>query len=54
MPLLLLAGGFALFGAGHFADKVGEGANDASSAAIKLAIAAGIGYYVAKQTGVLK
>ena len=51
MPLLLLAGGVALFGGGHFLDKAGEGANDASNAAIKLAVVGGIGYFIAKKQG---
>ena len=49
MPLLLLGGAAALFGGGYFIDKTGEGVNDASSGLLKLAVAAGIGYYIYKQ-----
>ena len=53
MPLLLFAGAAALFGAGHFVDKTGEAANDTSNAALKLAIAAGVGFIVAKKLKVI-
>jgi len=52
MPFLLL-GVAGLFGFGYAADKVGEGVNDASSGALKLALAAGAIYYIAKKTGAL-
>jgi hypothetical protein len=54
MPLLLLGGIGLLSSGGYFADKVGEGVNDASNGAVKIAIAAGIAFYLAKKTGVLK
>ena len=52
MPLLIFAGA-ALVGGGFFLDKAGEGANDAANATIKLAVAAGIGFVVAKKLGVI-
>ena len=53
MPLLLFAGAAALFGGGFFVDKTGEATNDVANASIKLAIAAGVGFIVAKKLKVI-
>jgi hypothetical protein len=56
MPLVVLyaLGGSALLvSGGFFADKTGEGVNDASTAAIKFAVAAGISYVIAKRLKVI-
>ncbi len=53
MPLLLLGGAAVLFGGGFFVDKVGEGANDFSTALIKIAVVGGTGYFILKKTKVL-
>lgn len=53
MPLLLFGGAAVLLGGGFFVDKAGEGANDAANATIKLAVAAGIGFIVAKKLKVI-
>lgn len=52
MPLLL-AGTAVLVASGFFIDKTGEGINDASNAAIKLAVAGGVGFIVAKKLKVI-
>lgn len=52
MPLLL-AGAAALVAGGFFIDKAGEGVNDASNAVIKIAIAGGIGFVIAKKLKVI-
>jgi len=49
----LIAGGFALLSGGYFADKAGEGVNDASTGALKLAAAGAIAFYVAKKAKVI-
>ena len=54
MANLVIWGGSALLVAfGFAADKTGEGVNDASNGVLKLAVAAGIGYVVAKKLKVL-
>ena len=54
MPALLILGvPFGLAATGFFIDKTGEGVNDASNAAIKLAAAAGIGFFVLKKAKVI-
>lgn len=53
MPLLLFAGAAVLVGGGFFVDKTGEAANDAANASIKIAVAAGVGYVIAKKLKVL-
>lgn len=53
MPLLLIGGAALLFGGGHFLDKAGEGANDFSNAAIKIAVVAGVGYVALKKLKVM-
>jgi len=53
MPLLLIGIPFALAATGFFIDKTGEGINDASNAAIKLAAAAGVGFIVLKKAKVI-
>lgn len=52
MPFLF-AGAALLVAGGFFVDKAGEGINDASNAAIKLAIAGGVGFIVAKKLKVI-
>jgi hypothetical protein len=51
MPLLIYGGSALLVAFGYAADKTGEGVNDASNGAIKLAIAGAIGFYIAKKQG---
>jgi hypothetical protein len=56
MPLipLIWAGSAALAALGYAADKTGEGVNDASNGAVKLAAAAAVGagvYLLAKKQG---
>ena len=53
MPLLLFAGAAVLVGGGFFVDKTGEAANDAANASIKIAVAAGVGYIIAKKLKVI-
>jgi len=53
MPLFVW-GGVALMGAfGYAADKTGEGINDASNGLIKVSLAVGVGYIVAKKLKVI-
>ena len=42
-----------LVAGGYFVDKTGEGVNDASTGAIKLALAGGIGFIIAKKLKVI-
>lgn len=52
LPIAAIA---ALLGAsGYFIDKSGEGVNDASNAALKLAVAGIGGYFVLKKVKVIK
>jgi len=54
MPLIAVSAVAALLvSGGFFIDKAGEGVNDASNAAIKIAIAGGIGFIVAKKLKVI-
>lgn len=53
MPILLFAGAALLGGFGFAADKTGEGIDHASNGLIKIAIAAGVGYVVAKKLKVI-
>ncbi len=53
MPLLIFGGIGLLTAFGYAADKTGEGVESASNGAIKIAIAAGLGYVVAKKLKVI-
>jgi len=53
VPLLLFGGAAVLAAFGFAADKTGEGVNDASTGIIKIAVAAGVGYIVAKEMKVI-
>lgn len=53
MPLFIYGGAALLAAFGFAADKTGEGINDASTGIIKIAVAAGIGYVVAKKLKVI-
>jgi hypothetical protein len=53
MPLLLFAGAAALGAFGYAADKTGEGVNDAGTGLVKIAAAAGVGYFIAKKLKVI-
>lgn len=50
---VILAGSALIAASGFFADKAGEGANDAANATLKLAVAAGVGFFVAKKLKVI-
>jgi hypothetical protein len=43
----------ALIALGYSADKVGEGIDDAGTGALKIAVGAGVAYYLAKKGGLL-
>ena len=53
MPLLFWGGSALLVAFGYAADKTGEGVSDASNGVSKIAVAAGIGYIVAKKLKVI-
>lgn len=48
-----IAAPFGLAAMGYFFDKTGEGVESASNGAIKLAAAAGVGYFVAKKANLI-
>lgn len=53
MPLLIYGGIGLLAAFGYAADKTGEGVESASNGAIKFAIAAGVGFVIAKKLKVI-
>lgn len=54
MPYLIILGIPAgLAALGYFTDKTGEGVESASNGILKLAVAGGIGFFVAKKAKVI-